>query len=158
MPRLERLVALAFLVFCCGYAWLSWNYTLLPFERHMPFKPNTLPMGLSVLGIILSLAVLLQPGHPNDADTTDSAPAMGAERDWLRPILLVVLMIVYALTLRPLGFILTTGSFLVIGSVVLGERKFYILLPVALITTFTIWYVTQQLLGIYLNPWPLGTG
>jgi len=159
VPRLERLVALAFLAFCCGYAWLAWNYPLLPFERHMPFKPNTLPMGLSVLGIILSLAVLLQPGHRDPAEPEAGVIATaGRERNWIHPLSLIVLMVGYALTLRPMGFILTTSAFLIIGSTVLGERKLYILVPVALGTAFTIWYVTQQLLGIYLNPWPLGIG
>jgi len=159
MPRLERLVALAFLTFCSGYAWLAWNYPLLPFERNMPFKPNTLPMGLSVLGIILSLAVLLQPGHHDHTGSSENLISeTGHEHNWIHPLLLIVLMIGYALTLRPLGFIFTTSAFLIIGGVVLGERKLYILVPVALITASTIWYVTQKLLGIYLNPWPLVMG
>jgi putative tricarboxylic transport membrane protein len=38
--------------------------------------------------------------------------------------------------------------------VILGERKLYILIPVAAIATGSIWYLVQEVLGIFLRPLP----
>ncbi len=164
MIKLDRIIALALLAFSSAYAWLAYNYELLPFERNLPFKPNTMPIGLSVIGIVLSFAVLVLPQRADaavmDESTVDTKEqeAVRIQYDWLRPILLIVLMIAYALSLRPFGFIVATAAFLVLGSSVLGERKFHILVPVALTGAFSIWYIVQELLGIYMNPWPLVFG
>ena len=150
MIKLDRLIALCLLVFSLVYAWLALDYELLPFERNMPFKPNTMPLGLAVAGIVLSCAVLLMPRHRDSvAIDTPSVPY-----DRIRPIILVALMIIYALSLRPLGFVGSTTVFLALSATVLGERKFYVLVPVAMISAFAIWYLVHEQLGIFLNPWP----
>ena len=63
-------------------------------------------------------------------------------------------MIAYALFLRPAGFLISTALFLIVGSFVLGERKWHIMVPVAAIATLAVWYLVQQVLGIYLRPLP----
>lgn len=68
--------------------------------------------------------------------------------------LLLGLMVAYALCLRPVGFIISTGSFLILGAVILGERKWHILVPVAAFATFVVWYLVQEVLGIFLRPLP----
>ncbi|MDH3693474.1 MAG: tripartite tricarboxylate transporter TctB family protein [Gammaproteobacteria bacterium] len=164
MIKLDRIIALALLAFSLAYAWLAYSYELLPFELNLPFKPNTMPIGLSVIGIVLSFAVLVLPQRTDaavmDESTVDTQEqkAEQAQYDWIRPLLLIILMIVYALSLRPFGFIAATAGFLVFSSIVLGERKFHFLIPVALTGAFSIWYVVQELLGIYMNPWPLVFG
>ena len=67
---------------------------------------------------------------------------------------LLALMVAYAMMLRPLGFLGSTTAFLVLGAVILGERKLYILIPVAAIATGSIWYLVQEVLGIFLRPLP----
>jgi len=62
--------------------------------------------------------------------------------------------VVYALALRPLGFLGSTIGFIVLGGVILGERKLHILIPVAAIAAGSIWYLVQEVLGIFLRPWP----
>ncbi|MEA3291885.1 MAG: tripartite tricarboxylate transporter TctB family protein [Pseudomonadota bacterium] len=165
MKNLDRVVALAILVFSIVYAWQAFNYELLPFERNQPFKPNTMPIGLAVVAIVLSLAVLFWPARKDssvlDESTVDMVAGEEEETkhyDKVRPVILVVLMILYALALRPLGFVGSTTGFLIISAMVLGERKFHVLVPIALVGAFFIWYVVQEMLGIYMNPWPAGLG
>lgn len=162
MIKLDRLIALSMLVFSLLYAWLALDYELLPFERNLPFKPNTMPLGLAVAGIVLSCAVLLVPRRRDssvmDESTVDEPSADARKYDKVRPVILVVLMIFYALSLRPLGFMGATAAFLVFSATVLGERKFHILVPVSVTTAFAIWYVVHEQLGIFLNPWPAGFG
>jgi len=53
---------------------------------------------------------------------------------------------------------ISTGLFLILGSVILGERKLYIMIPIALILTFFVWYLVQEVLGIYMRPYPAWLG
>ena len=162
--NLDRSVALGILVFSMVYAWLAFGYELLPFERYQAFKPNTMPIGLSIMGIVLSLAVLLIPAR-KDSSVVDESVVDLSEResahqqfDSVKPVILVLLMVIYAMVLRPLGFIGSTSLFLIVSAVVLGERKFHVLVPVALGGAIFIWYLVQEVLGIFLTPWPMWFG
>ena len=65
-----------------------------------------------------------------------------------------MLMVAYALCLRPVGFLLSTTVFLIAGSFILGERKWHVMIPVAVIATASVWYLVQEVLGIYMRPLP----
>ena len=155
MKSLDRWVAFVFLVISLVYGYAALSYPLLPFERNMAFLPNTLPKGLSVLGVIVSLVIILSPRRAADDDLG------GLDRETLRSfeigkaVGLVIAMVLYALLLRPAGFLPATFLFIVGSALVLGERKFLVLVPVAAITAAGIWYLVQETLGIFLRPWPL---
>ena len=51
-------------------------------------------------------------------------------------------------------FLISTSAFLILGSFILGERKWHIMLPVAFIATGAVWYLVQEVLGIYMRPLP----
>ena len=44
------------------------------------------------------------------------------------------------------------------GNLILGERKLHIMLPVAIVATAFVWYLVQQVLGIFLRPYPFFMG
>lgn len=151
MMRPDRVVALAMLAFAVGYGALAWQYPLLPFERAMPFKPNTLPKGLAVAAAVLSFAVLIFPG--GDGKNEENKDWRGL--DWRRAVIVFVLALLYAATLRPLGFVLSTTLFLSAGAFVLGERRVKLLASVPLVASMLSWYLVQELLGVYLKPLPV---
>ncbi|PVA05394.1 tripartite tricarboxylate transporter TctB family protein [Thalassorhabdomicrobium marinisediminis] len=154
---LDRWIALILLGVCLAYGYTAWfmmDATLAPFMRRNPIWPSTFPKVLSVLGILASLAILLglEKGEQTVGDIDHRK--LG-QYFYGQALLLLGLMVVYALCLRPVGFMISTASFLVIGGVILGERKWYIMVPVALIATFAVWYLVEEVLGIFLRPWPL---
>jgi len=67
-------------------------------------------------------------------------------------------MILYALMLRPAGFILSTSGFLIFGSIILGERRIFLTVIIAAIATGVVWYLVQVVLGIFLRPLPFFMG
>ncbi len=156
MVRPDRLVALVILAFTIGYGMLAWDYALLPFETRMPFKPNTMPIGLAVIATFFSLAVLVAPGGAAGGLSDDASGWRGF--NWKRTIGLIALMIAYAFLLRPAGYVVATTGFLAFGAIVLGERRYAILLPVAVTGAFSTWYLVDQMLGIYMKPWPAWGG
>lgn len=156
---LDRWIALAFIAMCCVYgyaAFFTMDDQLPPILRRNPVWPSTFPKILSVLGLIVGLIILLGPKRAGDSAKKEGVidPSRLREYHTGQAIALLVLMVLYALTLRPLGFVGSTIGFLMVGSVILGERRFHILIPVAAIAAGSIWYLVQEVLGIFLRPWP----
>ncbi|MDP6258267.1 MAG: tripartite tricarboxylate transporter TctB family protein, partial [Rhodospirillales bacterium] len=120
------------------------------------FLPNTMPKWLSVLGVIIGLVVVVQTGPKAQAEIDEGEIDYRNLRQYklAQAIFLLGLMIAYALLLRPIGFIAATTLFLAGGGMILGERNYKLLLPIAIFTAFLIWYLVQELLGIFLRPWP----
>jgi putative tricarboxylic transport membrane protein len=48
--------------------------------------------------------------------------------------------------------------FLAGGSFILGERKFLIMMLVSVLATGCVWYLVQEVLGIFLRPFPFFMG
>ncbi len=153
---LDRWIALVFLGLCMVYgytAWFTMDDSLAPFMQRNPIWPSTFPKVLSILGSVAALTILL--GLEKSENRVGEIDYRRLHQYKLgQAILLLVLMVAYALCLRPLGFLLSTAAFLILGSVALGERKWLILFPVAFIATFIVWYLVQEVLGIYLRPFP----
>lgn len=153
---LDRWIALILLGVCLVYgytAWFTMDAGLAPFMKRNPIWPSTFPKVLSVLGVIACLVILLG---------FEKAEPKEAEIDYRRltdyhlgqALLLLALMIAYALCLRPAGFLGSTSAFLILGSFILGERKWHIMIPVSLSATLFVWYLVQEVLGIYMRPLP----
>jgi len=153
---LDRWIALIFLGICLAYgytAWFTMDESLAPFMRRNPIWPSTFPKGLSVLGVVASLVILLG-FEKSDFKPGDIDYRRLTEYKLGQALLLIGLMIAYAIGLRPLGFFIATSGFLVLGSFILGERKWHVMIPVAAIATFCVWYLVQVVLGIFLSPLP----
>ena len=156
---LDRAIAGIFILICLIYgytAFVTMEANLLPFELNMTFLPNTLPKWLSVLGVIVGLVVVIQSGPKASVEIDSGEIDYRNLRQYklAQALFLLGLMIAYALLLRPIGFLAATTLFLAGGSLILGERKYIVLIPVAVITAVMIWYLVQQVLGIFLRPWP----
>ena len=154
---LDKWIAAFFLLLCLIYGYASFTYPLLPFERSMAFLPNTMPMVLSVVGAVLALVILLTPAIKSDKGGQPlgdiDVAKLGSYQ--VRPALaLIAAMILYAVALRPIGFLAATTLFLVGTGWILGERKLHIMVPVALVGAGTVWFLVQQMLGIFLRPLP----
>lgn len=161
---LNRWIAAIFLIICLVYGYTSYfvmDALLPPFMKQSPIWPSSFPKVLAALGILLSIFILLTP------PSKDFKPGTGdinyrrlGDYHLGQAIGLLGLMAVYAFCLRPIGFLISTVGFLVLSGYLLGERKLHIMIPIAVVTAVAIWYLVQQVLGIYLRPWPgfLGQG
>ena len=157
---LDRWVALVLLGICLTYgytAWFTMDGALPPIMKRLAVWPSSFPKVLSITGIILSLIVLLN---------LEKAEAKVGDIDYRRlreyklgqALALLGLMVAYAILLRPAGFLLATSGFLIGGSVILGERRWITMFVVSSIATFGIWYLVQEVLGIFLRPLPFFMG
>jgi putative tricarboxylic transport membrane protein len=162
---LDRWIALIFVLFCCVYgyaAFFTMDQLLPPFMQRNPVWPSTFPKILSVLGIIVGLVVLLGLEKSDTKKDEPSATDINYKRlheyKLGQALALLALMVAYALLLRPIGFLLATTLFLFLGSFILGERKYLVMATVAVLATGFVWYLVQQVLGIFLRPFPFFLG
>ena len=155
---LDRWIALAILSLSLVYsyaAFFTMDQLLPPFMQRNPIWPSTFPKILGVLSILVSAIIVL--GFEKIKDSKD-----GTEIDYRRlfdynlgqAVFLIIMMAAYALSLRPLGFFISTITFLTVSGYALGERKIFRLFLIIAIASFIIWYLVEQVLGIYLRPVP----
>ncbi|MEM7072080.1 MAG: tripartite tricarboxylate transporter TctB family protein [Pseudomonadota bacterium] len=155
---LDRWIALvAMLVFLVyGYAsFFTMDEALPPVLRRNPVWPSSFPKILSVLGLCVSIAIALGLEKQSKAQTSGELDLANPLKYKIgQALALLGMMVLYALTLRSLGFILATFLFLVAGSLILGERRYLAMIITALIASTGIWYLVSQTLGIYLPVMP----
>lgn len=155
---LERWLGLIFLFICMVYGYTAFfvmDESLAPFMKFNPVWPSSFPKVLAVLGIMVSTVVVV-------AATEEKVSAEKNDIDYRHlmkyklgnALMLLGLMALYAFCLRPVGFLGSTLVFLVLGGYVLGERNLKLLVPIALVASVSIWYLVQEVLGIFLLPLP----
>ncbi len=153
---LDRWVALILLGVCLIYgytAWFTMDAQLAPFMQRNPIWPSTFPKVLSILGVVASLIILLGLEKSEEKIGDIDYRRLG-EYHLGQALLLLGLMVVYALSLRPVGFLISPSGFLILGSFILGERKWHIMVLIAAVATIFVWYLVQEVLGIYMRPLP----
>jgi len=159
---LDRWIALVILGISLAYgytAFFTMDVGLPPFMMRNPIWPSTFPKVLSVMAILTALVILLGlEKTPADQPAPDMDYRRLKDYNLGQALALLALMVAYALLLRPAGFLLSTLGFLTFGAAILGERKLYILIPVAALATGIVWYLVQGVLGIFLRPWPFFLG
>lgn len=155
---LDRYIALVFILLCVVYgytAFVTMDQGLPPFMQLNPVWPSTFPKVLSVLGILVGISVLL--GLEKSGHTAESAEINYrrlTEYKLGQVLALLSLMAVYAVILRPAGFVVSTVLFLMVGSAILGERRWIIMSVIALAASVFIWYLVDRVLGIFMRPLP----
>jgi len=153
---LDRWIALVLLGICLTYgytAWFTMDADLAPFMKRNPIWPSTFPKVLSILATISCLVILLGLEKSEEKIGEIDYRRLG-DYHLGQALMLLGLMVAYALLLRPAGFLFSTSSFLFLGSLILGERRWFIMAIVSLIATFVVWYLVQEVLGIYMRPLP----
>lgn len=157
---LDRWVALAVLGICLIYGYTAWfmmDGALPPIMKRLAVWPSSFPKVLSIAGIILSSIVLL--GFEKGEEKVGDIDYRRLHEYKLgQALVLLGLMVAYAILLRPAGFLLATSGFLIGGSMILGERRWFVMIVVSMISTFGIWYLVQEVLGIFLRPLPYFMG
>lgn len=81
--------------------------------------PAVIGVGLIVFGSLLILRATVRP----DLDLAEHVAAEAAGTDWRTTLLTIVALVVYAMSLAPLGYVLATGWFIPAVAAILGSRR-----------------------------------
>ena len=143
----SRIGGIFLLIFCLFYWWKIGDIRLLPFQANQAFTPRTIPQVLAVLGAGLSVLLIILPGKDERFDLKSL--------NWPLGLAFLVLMSVYGFTVRPMGFLLSTSLFLMIGFAMLGERNPIKLILVAVPLVVAFWVLMNYGLSVFIEPLPV---
>ena len=153
--RKDKVGALVILALSIVYGAMAFNIPEAPGVEGAGVTPSSLPIALSATGIVASLLILVLPAPRRiDRDDADESSLTDTFKglDWRCAALLFLLMVGYGLTLKPLGFLISTILFLCGGFWTMGERRIKLMLLVSIGVTVGFWFILTQLLRIYLEP------
>ena len=140
----QRLSGLFFVAVFVAYGYTAQDIQLDFWAAEEAFNARSFPYLIALGGSLLSLLLVFNPPA--------SLPEIGIRNmNWPGFLGLLGLMIGYGILLEPTGFIVSTTLFLIIGYLILGERR---LLPI-LLASFPVvisFYFLMDFLGIYLSP------
>ncbi len=155
---LDRWIAFCVLLLFVAYgygAFFTMDGQLPPIMRRSPIWPSTFPKVLAIGGILVSLWIVLGfEKAPETEKVTETNLSRLSRHGVGQAVALLVLMVAYAFLLRPLGFLGSTFLFLTVGSYILGERRYVMMTVVAAVAAGVVWYLVDQVLGVFLLPLP----
>jgi len=134
------------------YAWKIGDIRLLPFQANQSFTPRTMPTVLATLAITLSLAVIIFGGNRDPKRLAE--PFSLGNLNWKLGLAFLVIMSIYGLSVRPLGFLLSTSVFLMAGYLMLGERRIIPLVLASVPLVFMFWALMNYGLSVFIEPLP----
>jgi len=146
----EKVGALVILLFSMAYGLMATKIPLSFLSRQEVFTARTMPYGLAIAGIILSFAIIVLPTVDPEGKKSLGDETRGM--DWSTAILLVVLMLLFGLVMKWLGFVLSSIIFLLSGFWIMGERRTLFMILSAVPLVIVLWCIMSLLLGVYIAP------
>lgn len=145
----DRYTSVIFLAIGTLFVWESYGISDSAYGSNV--GPNIFPLGLGLILIVLSLRLFYETlKYPT---TTDSAKP---KLDYKSFIIIIVSAFLYALLLEPLGYVLTTFAFLVIGFQTMKKGDWLKTIIIAAVFSFGVYYLFVKVLycsTIYDSPW-----
>lgn len=135
--RPGELLFAAVMVAASGYlVWTAWGIEN-PFGPNGLSSPRSIPLASTTVMVIAALLVLANTARL-PLDRTESI-----RRDILpvTVILFAAFLVLYGILLRPLGFLPTSGLFLVVAIKLLARRGWAWTLSISLFSLFVIWLI-----------------
>ncbi len=144
----DRIGALLLLTFSVTYLRYAWVLPLDPTATDSSFTARTLPIGLAAMAILFSL-IQLATSFRERADSRISDSVRGFR--WRPTVMLLAAMAGYSLLFDTLGFVLGSFVFLLLGFLILGERRLLLSAGVAAGLVGFLWVLLTQAFGLYLD-------
>ncbi len=146
----EKAGAIILLMFSIAYGICAFNIPLTFIAQKESFNARTMPFALGIIGSILSFLILVLP--PSESGENASLKSAFRGLEWPQVGMLVGMMIFYGITLRFLGFVISSIIFLISGFYILGERRVWMLFVGSVPLVLFIWFLMSRILGMYIAP------
>jgi len=130
---------------------------LMPDQITSRGMPDITGLFLVIVGVVLAVRQLLHwselPGHlvPEEGQEDEK----GYPATWVRAFVIILLSVLWAWLLNPLGFLIVTPLYLFVSSWVMGERSWGSIIAFSVIFSVSIWVIFGPLLGIRFPLGPL---
>jgi len=144
----DKLGSSLVLLFALIYLNATFNIPIDQMLASEVFTARTLPIFLSITAIVVCLFQIFVPAS-GTADETISDAIAGFQ--WQPCLLLTGSMLLYSLTFKFFGFLISTFLFLFIGFAILKEKRYVLSAAVAGGVVVFMWLVLTQMFDVYLD-------
>lgn len=141
----EKLTVLILLAASTMFAVLANDFGATGETAESSGASGRLLLAAALAGSLIAVLMLLSPGKSHRSLSTK------LKESWPELVGLGALVIGYALILEPLGFFIATSLFLAIGSLLLGERRWWSLLLLSVPVAAALQLTLEGVFGLALN-------
>ena len=139
-----KIISLLFFIFSAFYLYTAYQIRVFSFDENAAFNAKTFPIYLGYFGMfIAALKIVLPEKKSEEVDQKFL--------NYKKTLVLVLIMVIYGLTIRPVGFFLSTSLFLISSYYFLGERRWLRMFMLSFPFVAIFMFLIHGLLDIYLT-------
>ncbi|HIF35317.1 MAG TPA: tripartite tricarboxylate transporter TctB family protein [Candidatus Thioglobus sp.] len=137
-----RISSLIFLLIFLVYSYLAGEIQVFAFDEDADFNARSFPKFISYLGIFVSFLALILSKNEHEK--------LG-HYEWLKVIVLFVLVFTYGIIIKSIGFFLSTNLFLMVAYYYLGVRSPKVIIFSSIPVVAGLQFLLHELLDVYIR-------
>jgi len=139
-----KIISLLFFIFSAFYLYTAYQIRVFSFDENAAFNAKTFPIYLGYFGMFIAgLKIVLPEKTSEEVDQKFL--------NYKKTLILILIMVAYGLTIRPVGFFLSTSLFLISSYYFLGERRWLRMFMLSFPFVAIFMFLVHGLLDIYLT-------
>jgi putative tricarboxylic transport membrane protein len=139
-----KIISLLFFIFSAFYLYTAYQIRVFSFDEDAAFNAKTFPIYLGYFGMFIAgLKIALPEKTSEEVDQQFL--------NYKKTLVLILIMVIYGLTIRSVGFFLSTSLFLISSYYFLGERRWLRMFLLSFPFVAIFMFLIHGLLDIYLT-------
>ena len=139
-----KIISLLFFIFSAFYLYTAYQIRVFSFDENAAFNAKTFPIYLGYFGMFIAALKIVLPEKASEKVDQKFL-------NYKKTLVLVLIMVIYGLTIRPVGFFLSTSLFLLSSYYFLGERRWLRMFMLSFPFVAIFMFLVHGLLDIYLT-------
>ena len=139
-----KIISLLFFIFSAFYLYTAYQIRVFSFDENAAFNARTFPIYLGYFGMFIAALKIVLPEKTSEEVDQKFL-------NYKKTLVLVLIMVIYGLTIRPVGFFLSTSLFLLSSYYFLGERRWLRMFMLSFPFVAIFMFLIHGLLDIYLT-------
>ena len=139
-----KIISLLFFIFSAFYLYTAYQIRVFSFDENAAFNAKTFPIYLGYFGMFIAALKIVLPEKASEEVDQKFL-------NYKKTLVLVLIMVIYGLTIRPVGFFLSTSLFLISSYYFLGERRWLRMFMLSFPFVAIFMFLVHGLLDIYLS-------
>jgi len=139
-----KIISLLFFIFSAFYLYTAYQIRVFSFDENAAFNAKTFPIYLGYFGMFIAALKIVLPEKTSEEVDQKFL-------NYKKTLVLVLIMVIYGLTIRSVGFFLSTSLFLISSYYFLGERRWLRMFMLSFPFVAIFMFLVHGLLDIYLT-------
>ena len=139
-----KIISLLFFIFSAFYLYTAYQIRVFSFDENAAFNAKTFPIYLGYFGMFIAALKIVLPEKASEEVDQKFL-------NYKKTLVLVLIMVIYGLTIRLVGFFLSTSLFLLSSYYFLGERRWLRMFMLSFPFVAIFMFLVHGLLDIYLT-------